>query len=190
MAITHATTKAAGQKLFAVADWNAAHVFSASDFAAMFHALAMTLKLALPYTGTIASIPAGWQLCNGTNGTPDLRDKFVVGAKQDSGGVAKTNVTGSLLQSGGNISHTHTISGDTASGNANVSDAGHDHGIDAWTDMSMPPMDGETISRASVTDSANANVSDSGHTHGKGTLANATTQHVNPFYALAYIAAV
>jgi len=32
------------------------------------------------WSGGIASIPAGWALCNGQNGTPDLRDRFVVGA--------------------------------------------------------------------------------------------------------------
>lgn len=30
------------------------------------------------WSGTIASIPAGWALCNGANGTPDLTDKFVL----------------------------------------------------------------------------------------------------------------
>ena len=61
--------------------------------------------------GTIAAIPAGWALCNGSNGTPNLRDKFIVGAKQDSGGIAKTNVLGSLMQTGGEITHNHDISG-------------------------------------------------------------------------------
>jgi len=32
------------------------------------------------WSGSIASIPAGWQLCDGTGGTPDLRDLFIVGA--------------------------------------------------------------------------------------------------------------
>lgn len=32
------------------------------------------------WSGTVASIPAGWTICNGTSGTPDLRDRFVVGA--------------------------------------------------------------------------------------------------------------
>src|SRR5690606_15095281 len=31
------------------------------------------------YSGSIANIPTGWQLCDGTNGTPDLRGKFIVG---------------------------------------------------------------------------------------------------------------
>ncbi|MDF1498571.1 MAG: hypothetical protein P1P85_04445 [Patescibacteria group bacterium] len=30
--------------------------------------------------GSIASIPAGWQLCNGSGGTPDLRARFIRGA--------------------------------------------------------------------------------------------------------------
>lgn len=63
------------------------------------------------WSGTIATIPTGWYLCNGSNGTPDLRDRFIVGATQDDT-VAKTNVTGVLTQSGdGTIpAHTHTIS--------------------------------------------------------------------------------
>jgi hypothetical protein len=73
-------------------------------------------SLALPsgiiamWSGTVATIPAGWVLCDGNNSTPDLRDRFIVGATQDSSGVAKTNVTGSLTQSGdGQIpAHSHT----------------------------------------------------------------------------------
>jgi len=32
------------------------------------------------FRGAIADIPAGWALCNGQNGTPDLRNRFVMGA--------------------------------------------------------------------------------------------------------------
>ncbi len=32
------------------------------------------------WSGSVASIPSGWALCNGASGTPDLRDRFVVGA--------------------------------------------------------------------------------------------------------------
>lgn len=42
------------------------------------------------YSGTIASIPAGWSLCDGTNGTPDLRDRMVIGA----GGAHALGATG------------------------------------------------------------------------------------------------
>lgn len=32
------------------------------------------------WSGSIASIPSGYYICDGTNGTPDLRDRFVVGS--------------------------------------------------------------------------------------------------------------
>ena len=65
------------------------------------------------WSGTIAAIPSGWALCNGSNGTPDLRNTFVIGAHSDSSG-AKTTVTGSATQSGGDkdavlIAHKHDI---------------------------------------------------------------------------------
>lgn len=59
--------------------------------------------------GTIAAALLaypGYQQADGTNGTADLRDKFIVGARQDSGGSAMTNITGSLTQSGGSITTT------------------------------------------------------------------------------------
>lgn len=31
------------------------------------------------YSGVIGNIPAGWQLCDGTNGTPNLKSRFIVG---------------------------------------------------------------------------------------------------------------
>lgn len=64
------------------------------------------------WSGTIATIPSGWVLCNGSNSTPDLRNLFVVCADADSGGVAKSTITGSALQShstGIVGNHTHTF---------------------------------------------------------------------------------
>lgn len=68
------------------------------------------------WKGSVSSVPAGWALCDGSNGTPDLRDKFVVGARSDVGGVATSTVAGAATQSGGAVSagstsaggHTHT----------------------------------------------------------------------------------
>ena len=34
------------------------------------------------WSGVAETIPQGWALCDGTNGTPDLRDKFVLGASE------------------------------------------------------------------------------------------------------------
>jgi microcystin-dependent protein len=61
------------------------------------------------WSGSIASIPLGWQLCDGTNGTPDLRDQFIVGARQDDGEVPKTIVAGALAKTGGEATHILTL---------------------------------------------------------------------------------
>jgi len=36
--------------------------------------------IAVLWGGAIADIPAGWSLCDGTNGTPDYRNKIIIGA--------------------------------------------------------------------------------------------------------------
>lgn len=33
----------------------------------------------IPYTGDLSKIPYGWHLCDGTNGTPDLSERFLEG---------------------------------------------------------------------------------------------------------------
>jgi microcystin-dependent protein len=47
------------------------------------------------WSGSIATIPKGWVLCNGSNGTPDLRDKFIIGAGNKTPGQTggEENVT-------------------------------------------------------------------------------------------------
>jgi microcystin-dependent protein len=44
------------------------------------------------WSGQTSAVPAGWVLCDGTNGTPDLRNRFIVGA----GGQYNTGNTGGL----------------------------------------------------------------------------------------------
>ena len=67
------------------------------------------------WSGSIATIPAGYVLCNGSNGTPDLRDRFIVGARLDETGTAKTNLTGALTTNGGTLNDV-SITGTTDSG--------------------------------------------------------------------------
>jgi hypothetical protein len=50
------------------------------------------------WSGTIASIPSGFALCDGNNGTPNLGDRFVFGA----------NPTAIPGTTGGSLGHTHT----------------------------------------------------------------------------------
>jgi len=55
------------------------------------------------WSGSADKIPTGWALCDGTNGTPDLRGKFVLGA------VSETGNKYSVGKSGGEEEHTLTI---------------------------------------------------------------------------------
>ena len=78
------------------------------------------------WSGSIADIPTGWQLCDGTNGTPDLRDRFVIGAGSNDYAVGTTGgYTDTTLPS-----HAHNWSGNTtANGNTNSQDLSHSHNV-------------------------------------------------------------
>jgi microcystin-dependent protein len=130
------------------------------------------------WSGTIATIPSGWYLCDGNNSTPDLRNKFVIAANADDGGAAKTNITGSATQTGGSkdaivVSHTHTIT-----------DPGHSHTYTAHlnTSASGPiSLNDRCPLQTNSTSTATTGISiDS--TGSSGTNAN-----LPPYYALAYI---
>ena len=56
----------------------------------------------LIWSGAIVDIPAGYVLCDGNNDTPDLRDRFVVGAGD----------TYAVDASGGSVNHNHPFTGD------------------------------------------------------------------------------
>jgi hypothetical protein len=56
------------------------------------------------WSGSVVSIPANWHLCDGTTGTPDLRDRFVVGA----GSTYAVAATGGSLTTSSDGSHSHT----------------------------------------------------------------------------------
>lgn len=62
------------------------------------------------WSGSAATIPARWALCDGLNGTPDLRGRFVVGANNSTGDTTYPGL--SVGATGGNanaivVSHSH-----------------------------------------------------------------------------------
>ena len=71
----------------------------------------------LLWSGSIGSIPGGFVLCNGLNNTPDLRDKFIVGAGSTYAVLAEGGSANSILPT-----HTHVAT-------SVVTDPGHNHGV-------------------------------------------------------------
>jgi microcystin-dependent protein len=60
------------------------------------------------WSGSTASIPSGWVICDGTNNTPDLRDRFVVGAGSSYAVDATGGSSSVTLSTAQMPSHTHT----------------------------------------------------------------------------------
>lgn len=73
------------------------------------------------WAGSLASIPAGWALCDGANSTPDLRDRFILGVL-DGENPGATGGTASHVHSIGSAG-AHTHSGTTEISNNNLSTA-------------------------------------------------------------------
>lgn len=81
---------------------------------------AIALGIIVVWSGLVTAIPTNWILCNGTNGTPDLRDRFIVGA----GGAYGVNTVG------GTTSHSHFINGISADTSLTVDQLpSHGHGL-------------------------------------------------------------
>jgi len=95
------------------------------------------------WSGLIAAIPVGWYLCDGTNGTPNLRNKFVIGA----GSTYAVNSVGGTA-SAGVVSHSHALSSTnatftgTALGTHKHTDSGHTHTNGIYANLLRPPYNG------------------------------------------------
>lgn len=151
------------------------------------------------WSGAIVDIPAQYFLCNGSNSTPDLRNRFVIAA----GGIYAVNAIG------GTASHSHTINGSTEdtsltvnqlpAHNHLINDPGHRHtffpvdtivtndGMDAIvrrSDYGSAPIDTTSTSVTGITILNTG--SNGGHDHGVN-LPTTEVGHIPSYYALAYI---
>lgn len=121
---------------------NTVHTHTISDITGLSAQLAalgnqMPVGAIIMWSGILADIPTGWALCNGQNGTPDLRERFVIGA---GGAITALSVGGANTktvntQTGGAHGHTLTIDNHVltvaeipAHGHG-VTDPGHNHAI-------------------------------------------------------------
>ena len=124
------------------------------------------------WSGAVENIPDGWALCNGQNGTLDLRNRFIVGA----GGLYNVGATG------GNkdavlVEHNHTGSTDTV--------ANHGHNVNSNEEQSN-----RNLIRPNSTVGAFFGLSTVSHSHTLSITtvgSSATNANLPPYYALAFI---
>lgn len=129
------------------------------------------------WSGSVDNIPDGWALCNGENGTEDLRDKFVVGA----GNSYAVNATG------GSASQAVNLSGSTGATTLTVDQMpSHNHG-------NIPGRSASTSKGSSNYYSVGSSASSfTGYTGGSGSHSHslsgsATVSTLPPYYAKCYI---
>ena len=133
------------------------------------------------WSGTIANIPTGWALCDGiTSGTPDLRNKFIVGAHSGAG-------TGTVETAGPGF--------DTGNGTLNSNYTPGNTGGETAHQLSIPELASHSHGLTNIIgDGGGITVGSSGHlmNNNGGKTTDATGDgkfHENrpPYYALAFI---
>ena len=126
------------------------------------------------WSGSEASIPSGWVLCDGTNSTPNLQDRFVVGAGNTYAVDANGGSADAVV-----VSHTHSTT---------VSDPGHAHGW-SYSNRLLYSAGG---GNPNTYPGGAANQTTSSATTGISVTANSTgvsgtNANLPPYYALCYI---
>ena len=137
------------------------------------------------WSGSTASIPSGWVLCDGSNNTPNLTNRFVIGAGS-SYAVGETGGSADAVV----VSHTHSFSGSgTTSTNGAHAHTSYGYQIIASGGSTGYQMGlNANYSRAATTSSAGDHshtMSISGTTGSTGS--SGTNANLPPYYALAYI---
>lgn len=125
----------------------------------------------LLWSGAISAIPAGFHICDGTNGTPNLTDRFVIHADADSGGTNDVGDTGgSRTISEANLpAHTHTIN----------------HGHDLIRYLGDSGASDTVVVGSNNQTATNSNVI-SDYSGSSGSIGSGT-DYMPKYYALAYI---
>jgi microcystin-dependent protein len=135
------------------------------------------------WSGSIGSIPSGWYLCDGSNGTPNLTDRFIIGAGSTYAVNATGGATSVTLVTANMPAHTHV---------ATVTDPGHTHALSPSSITGIAGGGGsyfgggtQGVSGVTVTSSGvnGLGVSVTNSSVGSGTSFNI----IPTYYALAYI---
>jgi microcystin-dependent protein len=133
--------------------------------------------LIVEFYGTEENIPDGWALCDGTNGTPDLSDEFIVCA----GDLYNVGATGGSADSV-LLAHNHTL--EISSGGA------HSHAVPRGTTSQQSPYN-RILQLENLTGFTSATSSQNGsHSHTASASTDgeiATNKNLPPYLSLYYI---
>jgi len=131
------------------------------------------------WSGTLANIPPGWQLCDGTNGTPDFTDKFLLSVPPATDPGAE----------GGENEHTLTVAEMPNHNHSTFSNGGGNHNHSSITTNVVRQRTG--IENDRVGASAGGQISGlMGNASGSfviGTTGGAPHENKPPFFELAFI---
>ena len=149
------------------------------------------------WSGTLATIPSRYSLCDGTSGTPDLRDQFIlsVGTGEDpgsTGGEADASTTATSATSGGTPAGSVTVASHTLTIAEMPS---HSHDIPRGTSGSATTFFEAVDQFSTSTRSTNAEGGGGSHGHtgstfsgsALGTHTHNSTNNFPLFYKLAFI---
>ena len=122
------------------------------------------------WRGSIGSVPSGWFLCDGTNSTPNLLDRFIIAA----GSTYSVNSTGGSADAVV-VSHSHT---------ATVTDPGHSHStFNTNGSTTVTPNNGVSIVGTSQTGTSTTGIT----VTNTATGVSGTNANLPPYFALAFI---
>jgi hypothetical protein len=122
------------------------------------------------WSGSVVSIPAGWLLCNGASSTPDLRDRFVVGA----GSTYAVDATGGSANAVV-VTHTHT-----------VTDPTHTHTQNSQTKLALVGTGADSTNNNANAIGGTTAAASTGITIDSAGVSG-TNANLPPYYALCYI---
>ena len=93
------------------------------------------------WSGTAETIPEGWAICDGTNGTPNLIDKFIKASNEANNTGGNKEITLSINQL---PSHSHTLSGTLTT----TTNGGHSHSYQSASYGSAAPGENQILSKS------------------------------------------
>jgi microcystin-dependent protein len=144
------------------------------------------------WSGSIGTIPTGWALCDGANGTPDLRERFIVGSGGNNASVPGTGYA--VGNTGGEVTHTLTISEIPSHnhGGSTSIDGAHTHNYNDYyrttSDICASEGCGNGTGNDGLNNPVRTTASDGDHSHTiNAEGGNVAHENRPPFYALAFI---